>query len=270
LILVSANIETFFNSPTELNYFFLISMKFFKMKILVVDAGNTRIKVGTFYESTLCDVSSFLMKDKKECFDYLKSLTYDQSILSSVLSEEKTNEILQQLNSSAISLTEITKIPISIEYESRTTLGKDRLANAVAAYQKAKKNVLVIDVGTCVKFDFVNNNGAYLGGSISPGLQMRFSAMHEHTENLPLLKNINPTKLIGNSTVNSMNSGVMNGTKYEIEGMIKAYQHEFKDLVIFATGGDVGIVELDQSFPIIYEEHLTLNGLYEILQKQHD
>ena len=240
------------------------------MKRLVVDAGNTRIKIGTFCESTLCAVSSFLLKDKDKCFDYLKSVSYDQSILSSVLSKEQTNEILQQLNSAAILLTETTNIPISVDYDSRNTLGKDRLANAIAAYQQAKKNAVVIDVGTCVKFDFVNNEGVYLGGSISPGLQMRFIAMHEHTENLPLLKNNTSTKLIGNSTVNSMTSGVMNGTKYEIEGMIKAYQHGFKDLVIFATGGDVKRLELDQSLPIIYDEHLTLNGLYEILQKQHD
>lgn len=240
------------------------------MRRLVVDAGNTRIKIGLFCGSTLCDLKTYVLKDKKECFNFLKDISYDYAILSSVLSQEQTNEILEQLTASAILLTEATIIPITIDYDSRSTLGKDRLANAVAAFQLVKKNALIIDVGTCVKFDFVNNEGIYLGGSISPGLQMRFTAMHEHTENLPLLKNIHATKLIGNSTVNSMTSGVMNGAKHEIEGMIKAYQQEFKDLVIFATGGDVKKLELDQSLPIIYDEHLTLNGLYEILQKQHD
>lgn len=238
------------------------------MNDLVIDAGNTRIKIAIYCKSKKYDVRCFPSSDKNACFNFLDTVDYQRAIVSSVLNLDATNELLSHLNSNTLLLQETTTVPIAFDYHSRQTLGKDRLANAVYAHLKAKKNALIIDVGTCIKFDFISAEGMYKGGSISAGLQMRFTAMHEHTGNLPLLNNLTATKLIGNSTVNSMTSGVMNGAKYEIEGMIVAYQKEFKDLVIFATGGDVTKLDLNSSLPLIYDEHLTLNGLYEILQYQ--
>jgi type III pantothenate kinase len=98
---------------------------------------------------------------------------------------------------------------------------------------------------------------------------MRYKAMHDYTGKLPLIKNSYPTKLIGDSTVNSMMSGVMNGIKYEIEGMIQAYQQEYKDLVIFVTGGDAKAIEINTTSTLFYDEDLTINGLYKILHYQH-
>lgn len=237
------------------------------MRSLVVDAGNTRIKIAVYLFSELYDLHVFSFGERKKWQDFLKDAVYDTAIVSSVLNEQQTSELMACLEGGLL-LSENTPVPVTVEYDSRRTLGKDRLANAVAAYERSKTNVLVVDIGTCIKFDFVSNEGIFRGGSISPGLQMRFSAMNEFTGNLPLLKNKVPTKLIGNSTVNSMTSGVMNGAKYEIEGMINAYLEEFKDLVIFVTGGDSDKLDLSVLAPLNYDEHLTINGLYSILQKQ--
>lgn len=238
------------------------------MTFLIVDAGNTRIKTALYSEGLRKNTRIFTNNELTSFASYLSEIRFDRSIVSSVVDAKETENILQLLPSSTILLSHNTPIPIEVHYDSRVNLGKDRLANAVAAFQKAKQNAVVIDVGTCIKFDVITAEGNHLGGSISPGLQMRFYAMHKHTRNLPLLNNLSATKLIGNSTVNSMTSGVMNGAKYEIEGMINSYQEKFKDLVIFATGGDVGKLDLNAELPIIYDEHLTLDGLYEILQIQ--
>lgn len=235
------------------------------MKSLIIDAGNTRIKAATYLQSKCYDIQYFQLSDLNFFFDFLKKNHFDHVILCSVLQNEDTQKIISELKNPII-LTKDTKLPLKFDYDSRQTLGKDRIANAVYGAKATNSNCLIIDIGTCIKFDFVSSDKTYLGGSISPGLQMRFTAMHEHTGKLPLLKNITPTKLIGNSTVNSMTSGVMNGAKFEIEGMINAYQKDFKDLVIFVTGGDAKALKLESSTPLIYDEHLTLNGLFYILQ----
>lgn len=240
------------------------------MKELVIDAGNTRIKIAIFIDSTLYTLNTFPSTDINTYIDFLKNTTYDKAILSSVLDSSTTNFIISHLQDTVVVLTKDTPIPFQIEYNSRETLGKDRLANTAALFGKTTQNALAIDFGTCIKFDFLTAEKYYLGGSISPGLQMRFRAMNEFTGKLPLLNNLTPTKLIGDSTVNSMTSGVMNGAKYEIEGMINAYQQNFKDLVIFVTGGDALVLDLNSVAPLIYDEHLTINGLYTILRYQNE
>ena len=234
------------------------------MLSIVLDVGNTRVKVGIYNLSKLVEVKQFSLSDN-DFLAFIHQFDYQFALVSSVVDDVTTKTILDNLKNPLL-LSAETKIPITVEYDSLQTLGKDRLANAIYASQHAKGNALVIDVGTCIKFDFVAANGIYQGGSIAPGLKMRFVAMYEHTGKLPNIKNFKPTKLIGDSTVNSMMSGVLNGAKYEIEGMIYAFQSKYKDLTIFATGGDVRLLNLDSSLPIIYDEHLTINGLYQILQ----
>src|SRR5690606_17210513 len=119
-------------------------------------------------------------------------------------------------------LTQKSPLPIVNAYSTPETLGNDRLANAVAANTMfPDQNCLVIDIGTCLKFDFVNAENKYLGGSISPGYQMRFRALHTYTEKLPLISPKHPNELIGSSTETSIRSGVYNGLLNEIEGMIE-------------------------------------------------
>lgn len=239
------------------------------MKSLIIDAGNTRIKVATYFDGVLSSLIYFSSIDEiSTIIDY--SL-YETALISSVLDEQSTTQ-LQNIIPKGILLDEKLKLPIQIQYDSISTLGKDRLANAVQIHELApNQNALAIDLGTCIKFDFVDQQGVYKGGSISPGLEMRFKAMNHYTQKLPLIEQYDDKiQLIGNSSVNSMLSGVINGIQYEILGMIEAYKREFKDLIIFATGGDMKYLNLQEEFQIQNDENLTINGLYTLLKKQYE
>lgn len=128
------------------------------------------------------------------------------------------------------------------------------------------KNVLVIDAGTCITFDFVNSNNEYLGGAISPGIRMRYKALHNLTANLPLLETEMPDHFIGNSTKNAINSGVVYGVLNEIDGVIKAYKEEFSDLTVILTGGDSNFLSKQLKSSIFANSNFLLKGLNFILK----
>lgn len=236
------------------------------MTVIIIDAGNTKIKVGTYKNDVLIDVSS--CQTKNELIDFLHSTFFDHCFLSSVLSKEITEWILHHAPSIRL-FDEKVQLPIQLDYQTPLTLGKDRIANAIEGNRiSERKNALIIDLGTCIKFDFISSEGVFKGGSIAPGMRMRFKAMHQFTGKLPMIENFAETKLIGNSTVNCMVSGVMNGIHHEIVGMIEQYKREFKDLIIFATGGDLPYFNLFKDMHIQCEQHLTINGLYTLLKKQ--
>ena len=160
-----------------------------------------------------------------------------------------------------------TPIPIENLYLTKDTLGVDRLANAVAANSIfPQRNVLVVDCGTCVKYDFVNHKNQYLGGSISPGLQMRFKALNQFTGKLPLLKPEAHPSLIGDSTETAITSGVINGLVAEIKGVIKSYTSIYENLTVILTGGDASFFDKELKSNIFVEPNLTLIGLNEILR----
>jgi type III pantothenate kinase len=136
-------------------------------------------------------------------------------------------------------------LPFKLNYTSPKTIGADRLALIAGAMLHNKnENTLVIDAGTCVTYDFIDNNNVYHGGAISPGLYLRFKSLNDYTENLPLLsiseKNI---KLIGNDTKSSIQSGVAQGLFAEIEGIIVKYNLKYKNLTVFLTGGDKKLLD---------------------------
>jgi len=152
-------------------------------------------------------------------------------------------------------------------YATPTTLGNDRIALVSAACKKFPgKNVLVIDAGTCITYDFKNDREAYFGGAISPGLQMRFRALHTFTENLPLLEPEDAVKLIGDSTKTSMQSGVIFGLTAEIEGVISQYEASYKDLTIIFTGGDAQFLCKRFKNSIFANSNFLLEGLNYILE----
>ncbi|HSM63616.1 MAG TPA: type III pantothenate kinase, partial [Gillisia sp.] len=147
------------------------------------------------------------------------------------------------------------------------TLRNDRIAVRSAACKTyPTQNVLVIDAGTCITFDFKNAENRYLGGAISPGLQMRFQAMHTFTENLPLLEPEDEVELIGNTTVKSMQSGVVTGIIAEIEGVISRYSSQFEDLKIILTGGDSQFLCKRLKNSIFANSNFLLEGLNYILE----
>jgi type III pantothenate kinase len=204
---------------------------------LTLDIGNTRTKIVAFndtnplYHNVVSVLKPALLKT------IIKKYGIENCMCSAVVDVRK--DVLKILTSLPNYFTFSDKIPIRNKYKTPQTLGNDRLANAIGgSFLFPKSNVLIIDIGTCIKYDFVNAREEYLGGSISPGMEMRFSAMHQFTGKLPLVKYQPVKKLIGDSTVTAMQTGVILGMKEEIQGFIAQYQKRFNNLRIIVTGGD--------------------------------
>jgi type III pantothenate kinase len=209
--------------------------------LLAVDIGNTKIKAAVFKEATLIDKHTF---DKNEAekyfmFFFKKYPDITNSILSSV--GQRDDELLTYLtaNSALTVITHGSAFPFANKYATPATLGIDRMVLAAGAVLKNPiKNCLIIDAGTCVTYDFVEAGNNYLGGAISPGLQLRYQALHTFTAKLPLLSPGMPQQYIGNSTAESIHSGVVNGLLHEINGFIGQYREQYQDVIIILTGGD--------------------------------
>ena len=230
-----------------------------------IDIGNSRIKIGLFENSHLFD--SKLTNNPEEALEFLSKHSLKDIIVSSVGHDpDWTGRIRKEgIN---LNLNSATKTPLSLVYQTPETLGSDRIAAAVGAYiRNPGMSVLIIDLGTCATYDFLDDKAIFYGGSISPGIRMRFRAMHEQTARLPLIEEwTNNIKLTGQNTAESMVSGTIMGLKQEIEGFIRSYQHKVANLQIIFTGGDFKVVEnlLDQKYTWV--NHLVLEGLNGILE----
>ncbi|MFK8045872.1 MAG: type III pantothenate kinase [Crocinitomicaceae bacterium] len=232
---------------------------------LVVDQGNTQFKVGIFNDSNLIETFRCNYEKSDELMLNLKSFDIKKIIVSSVV-EKKLN--FEFLRAELMTLTSQTNIPIQNQYKTPETLGLDRIANAVGAWKlNHKANSLVIDLGTCIKYDLVSENGSYLGGNIAPGLQMRFKALYHFTSQLPLLAPDRSLKQThGINTETSIQCGIMDGINHEIKGFIDRYNKEFSQLTIFMTGGDLKYFDKRDKKSIFAHQNLTLIGLNEILK----
>ena len=238
-----------------------------KTKNIIVDAGNTRIKIAVFEGDSLIDFDTINNSDWDTILAKLAIHNNANSLLCSVLNKNKTQELVAALEPKIIFSPE-TKTPVDFSgYDSAETLGADRKANSIAAWSGlSSKYGLVIDVGTCIKFDLVNSDGKYLGGSISPGLNMRLKALSDNTGRLPYVKSkIKEANLVGTSTESAILSGCLNGWKAEINGFLAQYKTAFDDLTIFLTGGDMYLLDSLRKNGIFADENLTLKGLNLIL-----
>lgn len=236
-----------------------------KETYFIIDAGNTRIKTAYFQEDILIDLRVFSNDQLNQLKQFLLSVKCDKALISSVRSQKDTHW-LQQFIPAAVLFQHIKEYPIGINYETPQTLGADRLANCIAAFLHVQSNALVVDLGTCIKFDFVDEHGVYQGGSIAPGLEMRFKAMHHFTGNLPLITEYVNVDLVSKSTNTCLQSGVMNGMRAEIQGLIDEYAENVHDLTVFVTGGDARYFDFHSKKPIFALENLTLVGLYNTLK----
>ncbi|MDX2361967.1 MAG: type III pantothenate kinase [Crocinitomicaceae bacterium] len=232
-------------------------------QVLAIDAGNTSIKVGLFSNDELVEVRRFTITKLEELKTWLVTLDQSSSVLSSVLSTSDTKLVLALLVNPLI-VDHQTKFPIELDYATPDTLGIDRICNAVYANKNSTSEYAVtIDIGTCIKFD-LTNNGKYVGGSIAPGIELRYKSLNDYTGNLPLLSNKTVENLVGNSTNTSIQAGVMNGIQAELQEMVQQYRSQFKDLTFFMTGGDASSFDIHSKNDIFADENLTLKGLYEI------
>ncbi len=234
---------------------------------LIIDVGNTRVKAAVFEKDSLIEVVIF-QKEKiiSSVKKILKKYKISRGIISAVskLSDNKLQKLHTILD--LVELNHETPIPFINLYATPKTLGVDRIALAsFAASQYSHKNVLIIDAGTCVTFDFVNKKGEYLGGAISPGLKMRYQSLHNYTSKLPLLESKTPESFIGNNTQESIHSGIVNGICNEIDGVINQYKYEYQDLTVVLTGGDTNFLAIQLKNHIFANPNLVLEGLYRIL-----
>ena len=234
---------------------------------LVIDVGNTRVKIAVFEKGELLRV--FIFENDRILENLTKiveEFSIENSIISSVsnLTETETEAIQKLLN--PLFLTSETKVPFINNYETPKTLGIDRIALAAAAVSRyPDQNVLVIDAGTCITYELITVNKEYLGGAISPGIQMRYKALHKFTSKLPLLKLSKISNFIGTNTEDSIHSGVINGIYNEIKGLVSQYLREFEDLTIVLTGGDTKFLEEQLKSVIFAEPNFILEGLHTIL-----
>ncbi len=241
---------------------------------IIADLGNTSLKLACFRGKELLKAVRVAITNEDDIEEaFLKLMVYIPEIayLSSVAGKNKGLEkCLKRAKINTIQISNQWPVPISNKYLSHETLGIDRLANAVAAALLfPKQPVVVIDVGTCIKFDFVNKHNEYFGGSISPGIDMRFKALHQFTNALPLINRSEEVFLIGRNTQESINSGVINGALAEVNGILDQYLMTHKNLQIVVTGGDQMLFERNIKFSFASEPWLTLYGLNEI-QNLHD
>ncbi|WBX73263.1 type III pantothenate kinase [Tenacibaculum pacificus] len=235
---------------------------------LIIDIGNTRGKLAVFEQDKLIEVIVF---DKEKIVSEIKKnilkFSVSASIMSSVaiISEKTQNEIIELLH--PVFLNSQTKVPFKNCYGTPKTLGVDRIALAAAAVKMyPKKNVLVIDAGTCITFDFINNKNEYLGGAISPGIAMRYKALHHFTSKLPLLTLETSSNLIGINTNTSIHSGVINGVCNEIDGVIDQYKKKYGNLTVVLTGGDTYFLAKQLKSGIFAHPNFVLEGLHTVLK----
>ncbi|CAH0334599.1 Type III pantothenate kinase [Flavobacterium sp. CECT 9288] len=209
--------------------------------VLVIDVGNTRIKAAVFEGNMLLEVFVFVKEElQKNCVNILKK--YPLLIQVVVSSVGFVDEIAFLKLESKLKIHFVTReeeFPFVNKYATPATLGIDRMVLAAGAVlQFPRQNRLVIDAGTCVTYDFIDEQDHYLGGAISPGLRLRYESLHNFTAKLPLLTLENPKELIGDSTNSSIHSGVVNGLVYEIDGFIADYKLKYPNFIIILTGGD--------------------------------
>jgi len=206
---------------------------------LVLDFGNTLQKAAIFDGDEMVFLQEYKSLTLLELSALINKFPIEKAILSSVINHDEKIKSLLRSSFSLVELNENTKVPLINKYKTIATLGKDRLAAIVAAQNiYPDNNILVVNAGTCITYDFINDNKEYYGGAISPGVQMRFKALNNFTDKLPLVKGRKEVELIGKTTEKSILSGVINGTYCEIKAMIEEYETKYKDLKIILSGGD--------------------------------
>lgn len=234
---------------------------------LGIDIGNTNVKVAVFEADKLIKSFSFL---KEFLFEELKLIKSAYPITNAILSTVTELEpgVLIKLGS-LFPLKVISaqlKLPFTIAYKTKDTLGLDRIALVASAIVNyPNQNVLVIDAGTCITYDFISDKGIYLGGSISPGIQMRYNALHNQTAKLPQLQLKYPQNFIGDTTDSSIHSGICLGVTYEINGVVECYNSNYRKLTVVLTGGDANFLAGKLKSTIFANSNFLLEGLNFIL-----
>ncbi|MBK9291741.1 MAG: type III pantothenate kinase [Bacteroidetes bacterium] len=234
---------------------------------LAIDLGNTLAKAMFQDESFSSGAVMFEPENPLALMQVMESLPPSAAMISAV--RDVPEALIETVSAycPVHVLSHETPLPFSIEYETPETLGRDRIAAVAAAYARFPGcNVLVIDMGTCITYDLLTADGRYLGGAISPGIAMRLKAMHTFTSRLPLAGISPEAPLVGQTTHQSLLSGAVNGTRAELEGMIRRYEKTVGKLTVLVGGGDNKYFETKFKSRIFAASNLVLEGLQAIMK----
>ena len=237
--------------------------------VLVVDVGNTRIKGAVFEDAILLEVFIFTKSEIKINIESIlkKFKNVSDLVVSSVGDVEKLSFLAFENLLNVHFISNNDPFPFQNKYETPRTLGIDRMVLAAGAtLQFPNQNRLVIDAGTCITYDFIDEKNNYLGGSISPGLRLRYEALHNFTAKLPLLSLEDPKNFIGASTSDAIHSGVVNGLVYEIDGFIAEYKLKYLNFIIILTGGDSDFLAKRLKNTIFANSNFLLESLNQTFQ----
>lgn len=237
--------------------------------LLTIDVGNTRIKAAVFEQNTLVEIFIFtkdeLLNEVNNILNTFQKIT--NLVVASVGNVEKEPFLSLKDKVEIHFITHQSKFPFSNLYSTPTTLGIDRMVLATGAtLQFPNQNRLVIDAGTCITYDFIDENDQYLGGAISPGIRLRYQSLHDYTAKLPMLIKTNPQSFIGNSTQESIHSGVINGVALEIDGFIELYKTQYAKFIIILTGGDTEFLAKRLKNTIFANSNFLLESLSQTFQ----
>ena len=234
---------------------------------LVVDIGNSSLKVAIFDKKLMTSKFIYTNQSLNIFSDLFKNNVIDNCLISNVSTIDKNILDFLKINSNLFSINESINLPFINLYKTKNTLGHDRIALvSAAAIDFPDQNTLIIDTGTCITYDFKNSENEYLGGGISPGIQMRFKSLNSQTSKLPLSTINLDYKLIGDDTNSSINSGVVYGVISEINGIINQYQERFKNIKIILTGGDSNFLLKKIKNTIFADQNFLLKGLNYLLE----
>ena len=229
---------------------------------LIIDIGNTLVKYAIFSSDEIV----IIYKKNDVEISFMQELIQKHNVNDVIISSVR-DKVDGDFGIKTLYLNHLTPFPITINYETPETLGNDRIANVVAAsVLYPNKNILIIDAGTCITIDFIDQNKEYQGGRISPGIEMRYKSLHKYTSNLPKLTISNTAQQIGKDTNSSIVSGVEKGVVAEIETIIDDFKNENEDLFVIVTGGDTFFFENTLKNSIFADPNLVLKGLNEILK----
>ena len=237
--------------------------------VLTIDIGNTRTK-GAVYEYDAV-VAQFVTSEsdwQKKVSEILDSYPKIEDLV--VASVGKTQKEALEIFRSRVKVHFVThedRFPFVNKYATPHTLGIDRMVLAGGAVLRfPNQNRLVIDAGTCITYDYIDESDNYLGGAISPGIRMRYEALHTYTARLPLLDKEIPDNAIGNSTAAAIHSGVVNGVVNEIDGFIDSCRQRWPNFIIILTGGDSEFLAKQLKNTIFANSNFLLESLHLIFQ----
>ena len=232
---------------------------------LCFDFGNTRKKCAVFNDADIKEVITIPDDSVELITSLIDKYKPEKSILSSVVNHNAAIEKILAAKTKFHKLSHLTKVSFTTPVGKPDTIGADRLALAAAAiHYYPGRNNFVIGMGTCITYNFINKYNEFIGGAISPGLEMRLKSVHEYTAKLPLIKAESDVPLIGYDTTTNILTGIVLGIAKEIDGFIEAYRERFRNFNVLLTGGDIVYLASHIKNKIFADPDLIFKGMYAI------